>query len=420
MSLTPMHGLTAAFLVAIAAEAATRWWLAARQIAAVRAHRDEVPALFRGSVDLRAQHKASDYTVARVALGRWAVGVEVIIKLAFTLGGGLAALEAGYRLIDLSEPWHGTLVVLSGFFLLLLLGQPFAIWRTFGLEARFGFNRVSPRLYALDFGKRLLLGVAIGGPLLLTILVLMERGGPWWWIWAALLCSGATLAVAWVAPRWVAPLFNKFSPLADAALAKSVQKLLERCGFAARGVFVMDGSRRSAHGNAYFTGLGRNKVVVLFDTLLTRIDSDEIEAVLAHELGHFRLRHVPQRLASSVIATFSGFAFLNWVMRDPDVYQALGVAIPSAPMALLLFVVAMPPFTFFVTPLRAWWWRHQEWAADEYAVRHVEPGKLASALIKLYRDNASTLTPDPIYSNFYDSHPPALARIERLNARPQS
>ena len=412
-----MHWLTAAFLTAIAAETLMRWWLASRQIAFVQSHRNQVPALFSGQIGPAEQSKAADYTVARVQIGRWAILSEALIKLVFTLGGGLAIIDGAFRATGFPEPWRGTLLALGVFCLLQLLGQPFAIWRTFGLEARFGFNRTSPRLYLLDLGKRQLLGLALFGPVLLIILLLMERAGPHWWIWAAVLCSAASVAITWASPRFIAPLFNRFSPVTDAALNTRLQRLLERCGFAARGVFIMDGSRRSAHGNAYFTGIGRNKVVVLYDTLLTRIDGEEMEAVLAHELGHFRLRHVEQRLWLSVIGTFAGFAIVNWAMRQSDLFNALGVPVPSAAMALLLFALTAPVFTFLATPLRTWWWRRQEWAADEYSTQHADPRKLASALVKLYRDNASTVTPDRIYSRFYDSHPTAIERIERLISR---
>ncbi len=416
MSVGAATEFTALILAAIAAETATRLWLAGRQIEAVGARRGEIPQVFSGQIDMPAQVKAADYTIARVRLGRWAIGAEALIKLAFSVGGGLAAVNATLRIDNLQEPWRGILVVLIVLFLLQLLGQPFAIWRTFGLEERFGFNRMTPRLYLLDFCKRQLLGLTLGGPVLLVILLLMERGGEWWWIWASLVVSAVSVGIAWASPRFIAPLFNRFSPLADVALGQRLEGLFDRCGFSARGVFVMDGSRRSAHGNAYFAGFGRNKMVVLFDTLLNTIDGDEIEAVLAHELGHFRLHHVLERLCASAIGTFVGFAALNWLMHQSGLYDAVGLLKPSAPMALLMFLLIAPVFTFFTTPLRSWWWRRQEWAADHYASQHADPGNLASALVKLYRDNASTLTPDRIYARFYDSHPTAIERIERLRA----
>jgi STE24 endopeptidase len=412
-----MQWLTWLFLAAIAAETLTRLWLGSRQIAAVQAHRNDIPEPFRGQIALADQQKAADYTTARVRLGRWATVVEAAVKLVLTLGGGLAAVDAVWRHTGFDEPWRGVFVVATLLLLLQLVGLPFSLWRTFGIEARFGFNRVSPRLYAADLAKQWLLAALLGGPLLLVTLTLMEHAGAWWWVWVWMIWLGWTLGLTWAAPKFIAPLFNRFSPLADEALKKRVETLLERCGFAARGgVFVMDGSLRSAHGNAYFTGIGRNKRIVFFDTLLSRIEAAEIEAVLAHELGHFRLHHVRQRLAASVLLTFAGLALLAWLARQPGFYSALGVPVPSAAMALLLFVLTVPVLTFFATPAISWWSRRHERQADDFAAEHTDAGKLAAALVKLFRDNASTLTPDRIHSAFFDSHPPALERIERLNA----
>jgi STE24 endopeptidase len=414
-----MQWLTWIFLAALAAETLTRLWLGSRQIAAVQSHRNDVPELFRAQVALADQQKAADYTTARVRMGRWATVFEALVKLVLTLGGGLAAVDALWRHTSLGEPWRGVLVVATVMLLLQLVGLPFSLWRTFKIEARFGFNRVSPRLYAVDFAKQLLLGVLLGGPLLLATLILMEHAGTWWWLGVWLIWLVWTLALTWGFPKFIAPFFNRFSPLDDDALKKRVETLLERCGFAARGgVFVMDGSLRSAHGNAYFTGIGRNKRIVFFDTLLERIEAEEIEAVLAHELGHFRLHHVRQRLIASIVLTFGGLALLAWLARQPDFYAALGVAVPSAAMALLLFVLVVPVLTFFATPVMSWWSRRHERQADDFAAEHASAGKLAAALVKLFRDNASTLTPDRIHSAFFDSHPPALERIARLNAGP--
>jgi STE24 endopeptidase len=411
-----MHWLTELFVAALAAETVIRLWLASRQIDAVRAHRDRVPDLFSGQIALTDQQRAADYTMTRVRLGRWATLFEALIKLLMTVGGGVAAVDALVRHVNWREPWRGALVVLSVLLILQLLGLPFALWRTFRIEARFGFNRISPALFALDFAKRLLLGLVLGTPLILATLALMEKAGSWWWAWAWLVWAAATLGLTWAAPRFIAPMFNRFAPLRDAALRQRVEALLERCGFAARGgVFVMDGSRRSAHGNAYFTGIGRNKRIVFFDTLLARINMEEIEAVLAHELGHFRLHHVRQRLAVSAVSVLAGLALLGWFAREPGFYTALGVPVGSPSMALLLFVLTVPVFAFFATPLEAWWSRRQERAADDFAIEHTDARRLAGALVKLYRDNASTLTPDPVHSAFYDSHPPALERITRLN-----
>ena len=416
-----MQWLTWVFLAAVAAETMTRLWLGSRQIAAVRAHRDQVPEPFRGQVSLADQQRAADYTVARVRLGRCATVVEAIVKLMLTLGGGLAAIDAIWRHTSLLEPWRGFGVVATVLLLLQLIGQPFAIWRTFKIEARFGFNRVSPRLYVLDLAKQCVLAALLGGPLLLATLTLMENAGNRWWVWVWLIWMGWTVGLTWAAPKFIAPFFNRFSPLTDEALKKRVEILLERCGFSAGGgVFVMDGSLRSAHGNAYFTGLGRNKRIVFFDTLLSRIEVPEIEAVLAHELGHFRLHHVRQRLVASLLMACGGLALLAWLARQPEYYSALGVSAPSGAMALLLFVLTVPAFMFFATPIMAWWSRRHERQADDFAAEYADPGNLAAALVKLFRDNASTLTPDRIHSAFFDSHPPALERVERLTAALQS
>jgi STE24 endopeptidase len=412
-----MQWLTWAFVAAVAAETLTRLWLGSRQIAAVQAHRDRVPEPFRGQITLADQQKAADYTTDRVRLGRWVTVVEPLVKLALTLGGGLAAVDAVWRQTGIDEPWRGACVVASVLLLLQLVGLPFSLWRTFRIEARFGFNRVSPRLYAVDLVKQLLLTVLLGGPLLLATLALMERAGTRWWLWVWLIWLAWTLVLTWAAPKYIAPLFNRFSPVTDESLKRRIEILLQRCGFAARGgVFVMNGSLRSAHGNAYFTGIGRNKRIVFFDTLLSRIEAPEIEAVLAHELGHFRLHHVRQRLVASVLLTFGGLALLAWLARQPEFYGALGVPMPSAEMALLLFILAIPVFAFFATPIMSWWSRRHEREADDFAAEHADAAKLAAALVTLFRDNAATLTPDRIHSAFFDSHPPALERIGRLNA----
>jgi STE24 endopeptidase len=401
-------------VAAVVAETTVRLWLSFRQIAAVSAHRNRVPNAFRGQITLADQQKAADYTVARARLGRWATPAEAMTKLWFTVGGGLAAVDASVDHLTLSEPWHGCLVILTVFLMLQLLGLPFTLWRTFRIEARFGFNRMSPGLFAVDLAKRLFLGLVLGAPLVWATLSLMERAGRWWWVWAWLVWLGMTVSLTWAAPRFIAPLFNRFTAITDTALKERVAALLERCGYAAGGgVFVMDGSRRSAHGNAYFTGIGRNKRIVFFDTLLARIELKEIEAVLAHELGHFRLHHVRQRLVASLLTALGGLALLGMLARAPAFFRAFGVP-ESASMALLLFALIVPAFTFFATPIESWWSRRQELAADDFAAKYSHADDLVTALVKLYRDNATTLTPDRVHSAFYDSHPPAVERIARL------
>jgi STE24 endopeptidase len=295
-----------------------------------------------------------------------------------------------------------------------LLDLPQSLYRTFRIEARFGFNRTTAALFAADLAKGALLALLIGGPVVLGALTLMDRAGPAWWLWAWGGWLALMLLMTWAFPAFIAPLFNKFSPLADQTLKSRVDELLERCGFTSKGVFVVDGSRRSAHGNAYFTGIGRNKRIVFFDTLLTHLGHSEVEAVLAHELGHFRLHHVRKRLLVGVATSFAALGLLGWLAAQPAFYQALGVPVASSHTALLLFVFAAPAFMFFATPLGALWSRKHEFEADAFAARHANANDLSTALVKLYRDNATTLTPDPIYSAFYYSHPPALQRITEL------
>jgi STE24 endopeptidase len=304
--------------------------------------------------------------------------------------------------------------VLSVLGTMMIIGLPFSIYRTFKIEARFGFNRITPKLFVADLAKRTALGLVLAGPLLVIAITLMEKAGNAWWLWLWGVWTIATIGLSWAYPRFIAPLFNRFSPLADEALNARIGALLTRCGFSSNGVFVMDGSRRSAHGNAYFTGVGRNKRIVFFDTLMERLGGAEIEAVLAHELGHFRLAHVKQRLVLSMVGSLVGLAILAWFAQQPWFYTALGVPMPSTHAALLLFMLATPAFTYFATPLSAWWSRRHEFQADDFAIVHADRAALADALVKLYRDNASTLTPDPVHSAFYDSHPPALIRIARL------
>jgi len=409
-----MNVFSSAFVVALGAETAVRLWLGSRQIAAVRAHRSEVPAAFAGEIALVEQQKAADYTVARAMLSRWVMLVEAISKAVLTVGGGLALIERALSHVDFGEPWRGMVLILCVFGLLGVLGLPFSVWRTFRLEARFGFNRISPALFVVDGIKGLALSLFLGIPLLYAILSLMQRAGTAWWVWAWSLWLVTSVALTWAAPRFIAPLFNRFTAITDPALKDRIGALLERCGFAAGGgVFMMDGSRRSAHGNAYFTGIGRNKRIVFFDTLLARMEIAEVEAVLAHELGHFRLRHVRQRLITSMLGSLLGFALLGWLATQPGFYTAFGVPVTAA-TALLLFFLTLPAFSFFATPFAAWWSRRQELAADEFAAAHASAANLIAALIKLYRDNATTLTPDALHSAFYDSHPPAVERIRKL------
>ena len=411
-----MNWPTALFIAAVFVATAVELWLAARQIAAVEAHRDRIPEPFAGRLEPEDHRKAADYTVAKARLGIAGTIVNAALTLALTIGGGIEGLDTLWRHTGWREPWLGLAVIGTVAVAIGIVGLPLSLLRTFRVEARFGFNRTTPMIFIADLGKGIALAALIGGPLVLAVLVLMDRAGRWWWLAAFGCWLAVTLLITWAWPAFIAPLFNKFSPLEDASLKSRIEALLARCGFRSSGVFVIDGSRRSAHGNAYFTGIGRHKRIVFFDTLLKQLASAEIEAVLAHELGHFRLRHVRQRLIVSFVTMLAGFALLGWLAGKPGFYWALGVRTPSPHAALLLFALAGPVALFFTTPLSSLWSRRHEFAADRFASQHASARELASALVKLYRDNASTLTPDPLYTAFYYSHPPALERISRLTA----
>lgn len=411
-----MHLLTPVFVAALTLTLLVRIWLAIRQLHHVRSHRDQVPEPFAADITLQVHRKAADYTVAKVNLSLISMGLDFILVLVWTLGGGLATLDDALRGAHLGPINTGVLVI-GGFAILnALIGLPLSLYSTFGVEADFGFNRTTWKTYLLDLLKTLLLSVVLGAPLLYAALALMGMAGHLWWLYVWALWFGFSLLMTWAYPKFIAPLFNKFSPLSDEALKARIETLLTRCGFQSRGVFVMDGSTRSAHGNAYFTGFGANKRIVFFDTLMEKLEPVEIEAVLAHELGHFRLKHVVQRLLLTAVLGLAALALLGWLADQDWFYTALGVPAPSNYTALLLFTLLLPPFLFFFEPLASAWSRRHEFQADAYARQQADAGALVRALVKLYRDNASTLTPDPLHSAFYDSHPPALLRIARLQA----
>ncbi len=411
-----MHPLTAAFVLALLAHLALQSWLARRQIAHVEAHRGTVPASFAATVSAAEHAKAADYASSRQRLGIVEAIYDAAVVLALTLGGGIALL--GQWVAGFMQPGvlSGTLHVITVFAVITLAGLPFSVYRTFALEQRFGFNRTGPATFVADQLKAWALGLVLGGAVAACVLWIMATAGSAWWVvgWATWLAF--SLLVTWAWPRLIAPLFNKFSPLEDHALRERIDALLARCDFHAKAVFVMDGSRRSAHGNAYFTGLGREKRIVFFDTLLTSLSAPQIESVLAHELAHFKLRHIPQRLVAGAALSLAGFALLGWLSRHEWFYAALGVPDPSDASALLLFMLVVPAFTWVVSPLLAAWSRRHEYEADAFAARHADARSLTEALVTLYKDNATTLTPDPLYSAFHDSHPPPAARIERLLA----
>ena len=409
------------FAAALVSSLATKLWLATRQMKHVAQHRDRVPAAFAASVSLTAHQRAADYTLAKGRFGLLATAFGCAVLLGWTLLGGLDLLNVAVR--DAVQPRFGDmayqLALLAAFVAIgAVLELPFDGYSTFRIEQRFGFNRSSWRLWLADLAKGALLGAAIGLPLAALILWLMRSAGAawWWWVWVA--WAGFNLVIMLLYPTVIAPLFNKFEPLADEALKLRVQALMQRCGFAAKGLFVMDGSRRSAHGNAYFTGLGAAKRVVFFDTLLAKLSPGEVEAVLAHELGHFKRRHVMQRIVMMFAASLAGLALLGWLAGQGNFYLGLGVkpnlGAPNDALALLLFLLAVPAFAFFVSPLMAMMSRRHEFEADAYACAQASAADLSSALLKLHEDNAATLTPDPLYVRFYYSHPPASERLAAL------
>jgi STE24 endopeptidase len=403
------------FAAFVLAALAWRTWLGLRQARHVARHREAVPADFAELIPIEAHRKAADYTLEKQRLGLVeTVVVDGAVLLLLTLGGGLAAIDAlSARL--LGDGYVRDLATVFGLLLASTLASlPFDLWRTFVVEERHGFNRMTPRLLAADFAKGIALAVAIGSPLLLAVFWLVERGGPLWWLytWIAWVLFTLVLVVAF--PRWIAPLFNHFSPLEDGELRRRIERLLARCGFTASGLFVMDGSKRSSHGNAYFTGFGRTKRIIFFDTLIERLTPGEIEAVLAHELGHFARGHIPRLLAVRFALALLMLAVLGWLYREPAFYQALGLAEPRVGALLAGFALVLPAFTFPFQPLASLMARRQEFEADAFAAQHASAACLASALAKLYRDNAATLTPDPLHSLVYDSHPPAALRIDHL------
>ncbi|MBN8488856.1 MAG: M48 family metallopeptidase [Burkholderiales bacterium] len=415
--------VTALFCAFLLASLSVGFWLTTRQIRHVAAHRDRVPEAFADRITPEAHRKAADYTIAKARFSLLVDGFGGVVLLGWTLLDGLDALNGLVR--DAVQPRWGDLgyqlALFAGFSLIGgLLDLPLAWWRTFRLEQRFGFNRSSLGLWLADQAKGVLVGVLIGGPLLAAVLWVMGASGGWWWLWAWCLWTGFALLMQVVYPIWIAPLFNQFKPLDDTGLAERVQSLMQRCGFQSKGFFVMDGSRRSAHGNAYFGGLGKSKRVVFYDTLLARLNTDEIEAVLAHELGHFHHRHIQQRMFMLFGLSFVALALLGWLAGQTGFYVGLGVqpnlAAANDGLALLLFLLASPCFSFFIGPLMAVHSRGAEFQADAYACQQTSARELSSALLKLYQDNASTLTPDPLYVRFHYSHPPASERLAAMKA----
>jgi STE24 endopeptidase len=412
-----MNLFSIAFLLALVVATLTRLWLTYRHLQHIQAHRAEVPSAFANDIALDAHQKAADYSGAKARLAMIHTAVDGSVLLVLTFGG----------LLQLLDDWAGSWFpaqILRGAALIALFAVvtsvvdlPFSWYRTFKIEARFGFNRMTTSMWLADLAKTAAISAALGLPLVLAVLWLMDKTGQMWWLYTWLVWMAFSLFMMAIYPAYIAPLFNKFAPMPDSSLKMRIENLLAKCGFRSSGLFVMDGSKRSSHGNAYFTGLGKTKRIVFFDTLISRLTEGEIEAVLAHELGHFKLHHVIRRMLWTFVVSLVFLGVLGYLKDKAWFYQGLGVGYPATnAMALLLFVLVVPVFTFLLQPLVAMYSRKHEFEADAYAARYSSPRELVNALVKLYKDNAATLTPDPLHSAFYDSHPPASARIARLQS----
>ena len=419
--------LTLVFAAALVLGLLVKFYLASRQIRHVTRHRDQVPSAFASTITLQSHQKAADYTVTKTRFGLLELAFGSAMLLGWTLLGGLDLLNQAISGWGLGA--YGALVpqlaLLAAFAVISgLLDLPFTLYRTFRIEERFGFNKMTPMLWLIDLVKGTLVGTIVGLPVVALILWLMGSAGSLWWLWAWMAWMGFNLLALVLYPTVIAPMFNKFKPLEDETLKARVTALMQRCGFAAKGLFVMDGSKRSAHANAYFTGFGAAKRVVFYDTLLNQLSPNEVDAVLAHELGHFKHKHIIKRIAIMFAMSLAGFALLGWLSSQVWFYTGLGVrpnlAGGNDALALLLFLMAVPLFSFFITPLSARFSRKHEFEADAYAVSQTDGKDLQSALLKLYKDNASTLTPDALFVKFYYSHPPASERLERMNIAMQS
>jgi STE24 endopeptidase len=418
--MNPSLAMTLTLAAVLVANLLTKLWLSNRQVRHVAQHRATVPAAFVQTISLEAHQKAADYTLAKARVGVLDLGLDAMTLMAWTLLGGLDMLNQ-VTLHWLGEGMPQQIGLVVGFSLIGgLISLPLSLYQTFGIEQRFGFNNTTPKLWLSDLVKALLVGMVLGLPILWVVLWLMQAGGSLWWLYTWVALVAYQLFVMWIAPNVIMPLFNKFTPLEDATLKARVTALMTRSGFTAKGFFVMDGSRRSAHSNAFFTGFGAAKRVVFFDTLLAQLNGDEMEAVLAHELGHFKHRHILKMMTTNFATSLAGLALLGWLSQQIWFYTGLGV-MPNvngnnSALALLLFMLVLPLFTFFVSPLSARRSRKFEFEADAYAVANSDGKALANALLKLYQDNASTLTPDPWYVAFYYSHPPASQRLARMTA----
>jgi STE24 endopeptidase len=408
---------TTIFLLSLSASIIVQWFLVQRHISHIRSNRENVPDAFNDKIPLEAHHKAADYTQAKVKTGLAELIIGSIFLLLWTLAGGLQLLDSWWRSLGLSDIWTGIGFILSVFAIMSILDLPMSIYRTFKIEQSFGFNKMTPKIFIVDLLKNAVVGLLIGTPILLLVLWIMENSGSYWWLYVWATWLSFSLIMMWAYPAFIAPIFNKFRPLDNEELRTRIENLLTRNGFKSQGIFVMDGSTRSTHGNAYFTGLGANKRIVFFDTLVDELSYDEIEAVLAHELGHFKCNHIRKRISVLGTVFLIGLGVLGWLINEPWFYNGLGVEQASTYMALILFLMASPAFTFFLQPLFSFISRQHEFEADDFAAGQAQTENLITALVSLYRENANTLTPDPLYSAFHDSHPPAPIRIAHLKSK---
>jgi STE24 endopeptidase len=415
-----MNSFTLIFLLALAICYATQFWLSKRQSDYVASHRSAVPDAFKDRVSLEAHQKAADYTIEKGKLGTIDSIISIVVLLALTIGGGINASFVFWTAQVTSPLWAGVLALATVFLVMTLIDLPTSWYQTFVIEEKYGFNKSTVKQFIKDHLMQLGLSAAIGLPILALILWVMDSVGSLWWLWAWAIIMGFSLLMSWLFPTVIAPLFNKFTPMQEGSLKDRIQGLLARCGFNSQGIFIMDGSKRSGHGNAYFTGLGNNKRIVFFDTLVNSLDEEELEAVLAHELGHFKRKHVIKMLVATSVMSLISLAILGWLINEPWFYNGLGVEQPSNAAALLLFMLVSPVFTFFMQPISAYFQRKFEFEADDFAAANAKATKMISGLVKLYEENASTLTPDPLYSAFHYSHPPAAIRIAHLETKMQS
>ncbi len=407
---------TLVFLIATLSYVVTLLWLNVRQDKAVIKSYEQVPSEFSKKITLKEHQKAAEYTQSKLTVNHFEVMFSTVVLLAWTIGGGMNWLDGIWQGLSDNTLYLGVGFIISLMIIGSLIDLPFSIYRTFVLEQRFGFNKTDSKTFVVDLLKEILLTLVIGLPLIYAVLYLMGEMGEYWWLYVWLVLTSFSLLMFWLYPTYIAPIFNKFKPLDNAKLKVKIDNLLERTGFKSDGVFVMDGSKRSSHGNAYFTGIGKNKRIVFFDTLLKGMDDQEVEAILAHELGHFHHKHIRKHMINLFAITLTGLALLGYLINQPWFFHGLGVNTMSNHTALILFTLTMPVFSFFIAPISNYLSRKHEFEADAFAAKHTNADDLVSSLVKLYRDNAATLTPDKIYSAFHDSHPSASIRIAHLKA----